>query len=781
MSTIFKVVDWLGVRFEFLQRLQGSLLLSPVLLTGILVVALLGVGQIREVLIYAVEPQSGYCGVHVAAGFASLALLSATIFYGYLSACVVLRKAGIGYGSSLSYKSDIELTRDRWLVGLRNIFAITCAAGPLIAIGLVFRATGFQVAHTARLSGGAEFDIQSVGWLPDGLCAGDGPGRQLAAHLIQVGNLWLAFSVVFLIVLYISAHTIFVCKGRLWQVSTWGLSSCPTRTRRGYIMMTAALAILLVPIPLLRFAPASHDSLYVWLGPLATLGLVLAATAWLLFVIGESSKKSGLPWFLIIAILVFGLGLFTWMQRASTGTPLTVRQESTEEPSELHKAFVDWLSERDKVLGSASREPYPVYIVAAPGGGIYAAAYVTSVMSQLEARCPGFSQHVFAISAVSGGAIGSTIVNAVTRGELRNGPITCDAFSQEAEAWQEGVKKIVSRDHLSPTLGTTVPDVIWKLGQIFTYELASWAGLEPGSPQMTGGRAEALERSFSTALKAAEGQICKQKPCDLFNQNFDRHFRPKEDGAPALLLNTTWAETGARITFSPFSLNGVGDDTLLAMKDLKGAKQAKLIEAAVASARFPAVLPAKVLYPEDKLWWNFVDGGYADASGTTTALEVYNELHDNKSKLEERAKRTFVLKLIIITESNGDIRFNSDSDAPSGHGWIHAISPITTLLTIREQMGRRAVARALSELEELKPNVGKAAARCWQVVRIALNPGKLNLPLGWLLSHHTVDAIAKTIVRENREALDGIERSLMYPRSSCLDYAGGLGRALYSQ
>jgi hypothetical protein len=217
------------------------------------------------------------------------------------------------------------------------------------------------------------------------------------------------------------------------------------------------------------------------------------------------------------------------------------------------------------------------------------------------------------------------------------------------------------------------------------------------------------------------------------------------------------------------------------MKDLKGAKEPKLIEAAVASARFPAVLPAKVLYPEDKLWWNFVDGGYADASGTTTALEVYNELRDNKSKLEERAKRTFVLKLIIITETNEDIGFNRDSAAPSGAGWIHAISPITTLLTIREQMGRRAVARALSELEELKPNVGKSAARCWKVVRIALNPGKLNLPLGWLLSHHTVDAIAKTIVRENREALDGIERSLVYPRSSCLDYAGGLGRALYSQ
>jgi uncharacterized membrane protein len=154
MSTIFRVVDWLGARFEFLQRLQGSLLLSPVLLTGILVVALLGVGQIREVLIYAVEPQSGYCSVHVAAGFASLALLSATIFYGYLSACVILRKAGIGYGSSLSYKSDIELTRDRWLVGLTECFRDRLRGGSAHRSSVwCFGATGFQVAFNGATAG----------------------------------------------------------------------------------------------------------------------------------------------------------------------------------------------------------------------------------------------------------------------------------------------------------------------------------------------------------------------------------------------------------------------------------------------------------------------------------------------------------------------------------------------------------------------------------------------------------------------------------------------------
>ncbi|MCH9807188.1 MAG: hypothetical protein K0U74_05595 [Alphaproteobacteria bacterium] len=769
MFLLQKATDWIGIRFGFLQRLQGSLLLSPVILTCMLVFALLEIGQFKEILVYAVEASNVNCAVHVSAGFASLALLSTTLFFGYLSACVVLRKAGIGYGSSLSYKTEVELQRDRRIVWLRNFFALACASGPLLAVGFVFRETAFAIANTSFKNTGSHVDLQSIAWLSPDLCAPIDAGTNLAQHLLQLGNLWVVLSLIFLFFLFLSAHCTLVWDGGWWRFWTWRLQPCQTRTRRGVIISVLSLAILLVPLPLMQWAATGHDSVYVWLGPLATLGLVLAATAWLLFVIGEGSKKSGIPVFLVLSILVFGFGLITWTQRGAVVARLT-EQESAG-AGELNTVFAKWLKARNKKLKQATQEPFPVYIVAAPGGGIYAAAYVTSVMAHLEARCPGFTQHVFAISAVSGGAIGSTIVNAVSHGELRNTPVKCGNISKKSKATQAGVKKIISQDHLSPTLGTTVPDVIWKLGQIFFYEAKSLLGLVPSAPKMTGGRAEALERSFSRALKIDGGKHCLDRKCGYFEEGFSKHFDAENDRAPALLLNTTWAETGARITFAPFSLNGVGDDTLLAMQDLKGAKEPKLIEAAIASARFPAVLPAKVLYPEGKLWWNFVDGGYADASGTTTALELYNELSGNKIELEKQAGRNFILKLIIITESDGDIGFSNENLTPSGAGLIHAISPITTLLTIREQMGRRAVARALKELKELRLEKGNVVTPCWKVVRISLDPRELDLPLGWLLSKNTVEAIDQMMVMKNAMMFQNIESSLVDPEKSCSDDA----------
>ena len=63
-------------------------------------------------------------------------------------------------------------------------------------------------------------------------------------------------------------------------------------------------------------------------------------------------------------------------------------------------------------------DEYPVYIVAAQGGGMYAADQTAIFLSRLQDNCPAFRNHLFAISAVSGGSVGAaTFVSALRLAE----------------------------------------------------------------------------------------------------------------------------------------------------------------------------------------------------------------------------------------------------------------------------------------------------------------------------------------------------------------------------
>ncbi|MBU1212008.1 MAG: hypothetical protein KJ587_12130 [Alphaproteobacteria bacterium] len=767
MKPIVAAFHWLAPRARFLQRLQGSILVSPLLIMGAICLFLAFNKQIAELLIFVVEPQNERCAIHLGAGFIAMTLLAVVVFYGYLSGCVVLRKTGIGYGSSLFYKEAVELHRDRKIVWYRNALALACAVAPLAVIHWVFQtASGYaglrQVAAAPQAGTAAP-------WLPERFCALNADA--LPQHLSQVGNVWLVLSLLVALALHLTAQLSFDRRQGARRLS-WR----STRTRQGRTIAALAMLVLMAPVPLMFAAANLHEALYLWLGPLATLGLVMMATAWLLFVVAEGSKRSGIPFFLIAFIVVFGIGLLKWASpaplpelAADLPTPKERDEQKqkalTEAERQFAATFKDWLDARRP---PGSDRAYPVYIVAAPGGGIYAANYVAGIMARLEDDCPGFSEHVFAISAVSGGAIGATLLNAATHGRLRKSAVDCSGATRDA-ARSNLLKTVLSADHLSPTIASTVPDILLKLGQIVVYEaplalngILTSVGFEsyfdPDAPDMSGGRAEALELSFSQTWNRAASSLpisrdCKS-PCDPLNETTAEYWKPGIDAAPALILNTTWAETGNRIAYAPFALKGIGDGSLERMSDLDG-RPARLIEAAVASARFPAILPAKVLNPqqERKLWWNFVDGGYADASGTTTALEVYNAL---KRISQAGLGQDVDLKLLIITETGSEDTTRSQS----GSGLVHAISPITTLLTIREQISRRAVLRAVSDLAEYPRTAIEGQPGCWQAMRLVADPADLKLPLGWLLARSTVEAIDEKLQNDNSETLAAIKQNL---------------------
>lgn len=86
---------------------------------------------------------------------------------------------------------------------------------------------------------------------------------------------------------------------------------------------------------------------------------------------------------------------------------------------DLDAAFKQWLTHRRPVIEAYRQEKraYPLFIVAAQGGGFYAAYHSALSLARLQDACPEFADHVFAISSVSGGSLGAAVFTELLRGQ----------------------------------------------------------------------------------------------------------------------------------------------------------------------------------------------------------------------------------------------------------------------------------------------------------------------------------------------------------------------------
>ena len=83
-------------------------------------------------------------------------------------------------------------------------------------------------------------------------------------------------------------------------------------------------------------------------------------------------------------------------------------------------AFNEWLGNRlerweELRQGAKPGAKHPVYIVAAQGGGAYAALHAALFLAQAQDEYPDFADHVFAISGVSGGSVGGAVFASLVR------------------------------------------------------------------------------------------------------------------------------------------------------------------------------------------------------------------------------------------------------------------------------------------------------------------------------------------------------------------------------
>lgn len=517
-------------------------------------------------------------------------------------------------------------------------------------------------------------------------------------------------------------------------------------------LVTAALivtAIFPVPIGITAIALAMMCALFGILAVVSRLGFV-AAVAFLLAVPG------------VINAVKY------WRTT-------TVGLHSTPQSETLRLGFECWLDRKGivaadfeakgctgPVAAAANPAPsadhqYPVFIVAAEGGGIYAASAASLFLAKLQDANAGFSQHVFAISGVSGGAIGATIFQALEQTEgtetavanparpaapavansaaapapnTRAAPRGCalqsfaTGVTDPKLSLTDKVSAIMQADHFSPVVATIYPEIL-------------------GFAYCT--RPDALAASFEQSVNRQDGAAARVL-ADPFADSWSEGSK-----APALVLNSTWVETGFRAAFAPFLLHKI-DDSLYSFDDENMPIQSNvsLMNAAVVSARFPAILPPyEVSIDESKdeppshkaatMRWNFVDGGYADTSGAATALAIYQTLKPIADA------RNVKLRIILLTSSN-------PAPQPSkinGTAFGDTVAPMDAILNVREGLGNESVARACNGVlkntcnDPLITNPCKltqgSAEPDLQIVAIPDQTYKL--PLGWKLSRTTFSVV----------------------------------------
>jgi hypothetical protein len=441
----------------------------------------------------------------------------------------------------------------------------------------------------------------------------------------------------------------------------------------------------LVTAVILSILLASFNGLAASVGAIAIVCIFASIFVTVLTGVQIDSYRS-VPLLVFACLGAFVFSFFGWNDNH------IIRQSTLATPRPLFNAagpqmeFESWYrSRKDLDYFTARKKKYPVFIIAARGGGIYAAAQEALFLTRMQDQCPNFAQHVFAISGVSGGSIGAALFNSLVRAYVTNKLWEPCRFGKlETGLLEQRARSFLETDFLSPIVAAAFfPDF---LQRFLPFPV-------PGTD-----RGEALSRGLERAWRNTEPD--GENP---FEQMFLNHWDPTS-AAPALMLNATEVDNGRRIVIAPFALTPLRDPASSAEAwfyqtdemyrslptGLPGppvTKDVKLSDAAGMSARFPWIMPAVTIKRDGKIM-RLVDGGYFDNSGIETALDLIEvlvglrQVHQESPAAADVRSDPFDFDIHLITISG------SVEDGPQPwQGLDDVLSPVRALLSSREARG----------------------------------------------------------------------------------------------
>ncbi len=375
------------------------------------------------------------------------------------------------------------------------------------------------------------------------------------------------------------------------------------------------------------------------------------------------------------------------------------KESSNSRCQNVAQNFSAWFAARDSKLTN----PYSVYIVAAEGGGIRAAYWTASVLAALHERDKDFSSHVYAISGVSGGALGAGVYTSL----LAENFLTDKNPGRCAKNFMSCSRSILSQDFISPTLAALLyPDLIQRFIP-FSIGVCD--------------RARALEYSWENAWETETGN--KQ-----FSAGFFSLWQGKETSLPALFLNATLVETGQRAILSNLRIDKAEfHDALDGYAAPLYLPEPPLSTAVNISARFTAVSPAARV-PTENSNLHLVDGGYHENTGALTASEIFRAVE------KVIAKESLNARPVMIVIRNGPLIKREYAGSEFLGELLH---PINAALRVRKAHSTNyldSLAAALNRPDESQ-----------QFFVVQPPEDSAPTPLGWFMSLSSTGSLERSL------------------------------------
>ena len=394
--------------------------------------------------------------------------------------------------------------------------------------------------------------------------------------------------------------------------------------------------------------------------PTASVVLLIATLVgvWLSHRIGESRRVRGIVIFSLAALMALFYVIGSWrITECQTLAGCNILHSHAQIDTNLKDVndFTDRLPDRGEA---------PIRIVAAQGGGLYAAYHTAYDLAFRADTDPNFANSLLAISGVSGGSVGAGVYWAVHNSGL------CQKPDATETCYQDAVTAILAEDYLTPSLVTMLfRDLLDSIVPISSlYHIAGAGPIDRGN---------VLEQEIRAKTNAwlAENGFEDPDPLALpISQSafLAPGFEPAADDAPItlplLLLNGTRVDDGTKVLVSPIAhmrkkeredeTDHGGVPTNLITHD---GQELSVVAGMVISARFPVVTPpARVRIERNGApqTIQLVDGGYFDNSGIETAVDLVLDLRE--------AGVDDPIELIIFKadEKEGDIDMRGTLGAP---------------------------------------------------------------------------------------------------------------------
>ncbi len=540
-------------------------------------------------------------------------------------------------------------------------------------------------------------------------------------------------------------------------------------------------AYLLTVPAFLLFLPVLPTLVYVFLAALPAVFFIAP------FVDVRSFSPPGETLLVINVFIVASLGFFALLQLASRRRSLialffgliallsafdlndnhAITREARQEPvpaQNVTSAFYEWLDghmprwEAARPAGKAGNK-HPVYIVAAQGGGAYAARHAALFLAKVQDEFPEFADHLFAISGVSGGSVGGAVFASLVRASVGK--------TRKKGWYSSAASSLLNRDLLTPAIA----------GTLFHDTIARVIPCLDDRPQLCPTLNLDRARDFETALEGAwdglAGGYRLEKADNPFRQRLTQLWAP-EGSVPALFLNTTEAETGERVVLAPFLLQP-DIPTLASLIDRNARLDIKLSTASGLSARFPGLMAPGWYRINDAKNENaskrrLADGGYFENSGVATAFDLLKSLEKSLRGDDKQS-----VELVLISVKLGG---SESPEAEPPHGFHEIMTPLRTLNNTRAARGRLAVEQASLALNNTvcrdKRNSGAREPpnpSCFYAKRMRVSvlesDKKKPLPLGWLLSADSIKTIENSIGSLGNCPANGDPQTAIQ-RNSCL-------------